>query len=368
MDFKVIKAHCIKHDKWFALQLEAQRDGLKVVNFINLTRDEAQSMETQISETSHRTAKTLRPCLKCGTNKVGTCSHIEGLGLCKMPYSYACLYCHHLRISGEKAKGRFNERLDIGNLRGIKLDHFGNPQGSQYDLAKDGAFSGEKIAFFCTYVGIGSDVGMVEKIKAGPVQALKKKGFEVDLFTRATPWELRDKLRGASQLWILSDKERHLNDDHMQVIRKFYNEGHGLYIFGDNDPFYADANFVSSKLFATTMTGNDLGDQVIGVQQSSGSSGIDRDHPIAQGIANIYEGITIATVHTDGRVRPLMRASSGKVVTAVIDDGKHRALIDGGFTRLFVKWDTAGTDRFITNCAAWLADGSASGGSEKPFT
>lgn len=365
MDFKIIKAHCIKHDKWFALQLEEQRDGFRVVNFINLTRDEAQSMETQISETSHRTAKTLRPCLKCGTNKVGTCSHIEGLRLCGLPYSYACLYCKQLRISGEKASGRFNERLDIGNLRGIKLDHYGNPQGSQYDLAKDGAFSGEKIAFFCTYVGIGADMGLVDKIKDGPVRALKKKGFEVDLFTKATPRELREKLKGASQLWILSDKDRHLDDDHMRAIREFYDAGHGLYVFGDNAPFYADANFVIRNLFGTTMAGDDLGDRVIGVQQSPTSPGIDREHPIAQGIVNIYEGITIATVQTNQTVRPLMRASSGKVVTAVVDDGRHRVLIDGGFTRLFVKWDTAGTDRLITNCAAWLADGDAS---ERPFT
>jgi len=34
-------------------------------------------------------------------------------------------------------------------------------------------------------------------------------------------------------------------------------------------------------------------------------------------------------------------------------DGK-RAVIDGGFTRLFCKWDSAGTSRFVKNVAAWL--------------
>ena len=36
-------------------------------------------------------------------------------------------------------------------------------------------------------------------------------------------------------------------------------------------------------------------------------------------------------------------------------DGK-RALVDGGFTRLWCNWDSAGTDRYIVNAAAWLAN------------
>ena len=34
----------------------------------------------------------------------------------------------------------------------------------------------------------------------------------------------------------------------------------------------------------------------------------------------------------------------------------RRALVDGGFTRLYHKWDSAGTDRYVVNAAAWLAN------------
>ena len=34
--------------------------------------------------------------------------------------------------------------------------------------------------------------------------------------------------------------------------------------------------------------------------------------------------------------------------------GSALAVIDGGFTRLYVNWDTAGTARYVKNAAAWL--------------
>lgn len=36
-------------------------------------------------------------------------------------------------------------------------------------------------------------------------------------------------------------------------------------------------------------------------------------------------------------------------------DGKQ-AVLDGGFTRLYNKWDTAGTARYVKNAASWLAN------------
>ena len=82
---------------------------------------------------------------------------------------------------------------------------------------------------------------------------------------------------------------------------------------------------------------------------------------------SLYEGITIAEVHTNNKVRPLVISSDRKVVTGILEASGRRALIDGGFTRLYVKWDTAGTDRFIVNAAAWIANAENSG-SEVSFT
>lgn len=364
---KYIKARCAKHDKWFTLELENVHGTLQVINFVGMTKEESHRVQTEVSGTSFRAASTLRRCCKCATDKVGTCKHVEGLraggkSLCEVPYSYQCLFCEHLRISGEKVRNdAFNEWVGISNIPGATKDRFGNPQGSQFDLAKDGGFKGQKIVFMC----INSAV--IVKIRES-IEALQRKGFEVDMFGMATPEELKRKLKTACQLWVLSDGSVHLNARHRAVIREYYENGGGLYIWGDNHPLFADSNEITRELVGVTMSGDTYGDQVIGVRTGPGKSGIIEGHPIATGIVNLYEGITIASVQTlKNVVKPLVISSSGTVVTAYVDDGKRRMLIDGGFTRLFHKWDTAGTDRFVVNCAAWLAE-SSGGAAEQRFT
>jgi hypothetical protein len=59
-------------------------------------------------------------------------------------------------------------------------------------------------------------------------------------------------------------------------------------------------------------------------------------------------------VPTTELLRPLVYGSNGRVVTAYYDDDGRRAIVDGGFTRLYHKWESAGTDRYIVNAAAWL--------------
>ena len=53
---------------------------------------------------------------------------------------------------------------------------------------------------------------------------------------------------------------------------------------------------------------------------------------------------------------PIIWGSGGNLVTAAYEKKGKRLLIDGGFTRLSYKWDTAGTGRYIKNAAAWLAN------------
>jgi hypothetical protein len=84
------------------------------------------------------------------------------------------------------------------------------------------------------------------------------------------------------------------------------------------------------------------------------TSGLVPGHLVTTGLNSIYEGITIAEVPTTDLLRPLVYGSNGRVVTAYFDDGGRRAIVDGGFTRLYYKWETAGTDRYIVNAAAWL--------------
>jgi hypothetical protein len=80
-------------------------------------------------------------------------------------------------------------------------------------------------------------------------------------------------------------------------------------------------------------------------------------HLITTGLQNLYEGITVATVVIAGQsdLKGIMWGSSGNLITATWDDAQgRRCVIDGGFTRLYHKWDSAGTARFVSNAAAWL--------------
>lgn len=352
-----IKAHCALHDKWFVLETETEKGKQVITNFVDLNEEEAAAIDTELSETSYQVSSVLRPCMKCSTRKAGTCSHVQALRLCDARYSYQCLFCNQLKISYKKATSRFTEWVGKNIIPGAVTDQFGNAKGSQYDLAKDGSYDGFKVAILCLYTGENILQGIRD-----PIRAMQKKGFTVEVKTKVTPQELKQFLSDACQLWVISDRVSHLNNAHLAVIREFYEAGHGLYIFGDNDPFYVDANFISKGLFGTTMRGNTLGDKVIGVQARNGATGIIREHPISTGIVNVYEGVTIATIRTTAQVKPLMISSAREVVTGIVDENGRRALIDGGFTRLFVKWNTAGTDRLIVNAAAWLANAENAGG------
>ena len=53
---------------------------------------------------------------------------------------------------------------------------------------------------------------------------------------------------------------------------------------------------------------------------------------------------------------PLLYGSADNLVTAYYDQDGRRAIFDGGFTRLYNNWDTAGTARYVKNAAAWLAN------------
>lgn len=234
----------------------------------------------------------------------------------------------------------------------VKRDSYGNASSSSYDLAVDGAFEGQTIVVMQLYT-LESNFDFV-----APRDALKKKGFSMYRFKGAapTPAELKKALEKANQFWLISSDKRHLTPEHLVVIKEFFDSGRGIYIWGDNQPYYADANYVAEALFGAQMTGNYMGDKTITLRQGKSISGILPDHLLSTGIEYIYEGITIATIQPNETLTPFIWDSAGNLVASLYDKGGKRAILDGGFTRLYVKWDSAGTGRYITNAAAWLAN------------
>jgi hypothetical protein len=231
-------------------------------------------------------------------------------------------------------------------------DNFGNAVGNQYDLAIDGAFEGQTIVVIQLYTGENFDF---EK----PRLALKEKGFSVYRYSNQPPSaeELKKSLDKACQFWLISDQTQHLTDEHAKVIKDFYETGKGVYLWGDNDPYHADADFIAQKLLGASMSGYYMGNQTVTFKTDSVVSGMRKDHLITTGLENVFEGITISQIHDPNQMlTPLIWSTDGNVVTAVLDDQQHRLIIDGGFTRLYCNWDTAGTGRYVKNAAAWLVN------------
>ncbi|MBN2891277.1 MAG: hypothetical protein JXL97_05375 [Bacteroidales bacterium] len=232
-----------------------------------------------------------------------------------------------------------------------KQDQYGNAAGNQYDLAVDGAFEGETIVVLQFYTGEGFDFSL-------PQAALKEKGFSVYRWMNQPPpaEELKEALDKACELWIISSNYQTLNAQHIEVIKEFFDAGHGVYIWGDNDPYYADANYVADALFGGQMLGNYMGNQVVGLKEAKTNSGLVPQHLITTGLQYVYEGITIASIQSNQYLKPLIYNSEGNIVAAYYDNDGKRAILDGGFTRLYISWDAAGTGRYVKNAAAWLVN------------
>lgn len=362
---KILKAKCGKTGLEFALELKKFGSTWKVVNFVPISEEESKIIASEISQPVFLTNENLVPCRNCGSRKVSGCSCSRKKHSCSpsMKYQFDCVYCDALSIdySRPTKKSPYTQWAGISNIPGAIKDHYGNPAGSQYDLAQDNSFQGYKVIV----------IFLEEEKHANfkqPAAALQRKGFETILFkVPPSPGELQKILSAPrTQLWIISDCRRKLTVSHVDVIEKYFNSGHGIYIWGDNDPYYVDANQILERLFGTYLFGDKCGDKVLGIQQGQGEPGLIPNHPITTGIMNFYEGITISEIKLGFKqswffqkeipLKPLMYGSERQVVTAYYDQDQKRALVDGGFTRLYVKWDTAGTDRFIVNSAAWLAN------------
>lgn len=231
-------------------------------------------------------------------------------------------------------------------------DIHGNAQGNQYDLARDGAFKGNTVAVLHFYTGEGFTFEL-------PKKALAEKGFSTFRWTNAAPpvKELETSLEKANQLWVISDcSATHLTKEHLDVIERYFNSGKGVYIWGDNDPCYGDANLVGERLLGVKMTGNLPGDQAVGIQKDGKGAGVAKNHLISTGVESVYEGVTVATIEGNQVLTPLIYGSAGNLIAAAYEKDGKRLIFDGGFTRLYYKWDTAGTPRYVKNAAAWLAN------------
>ena len=252
-----------------------------------------------------------------------------------------------------KIKLPYTQWAGHNDVKSAPKDKYGNPNGTNYDLLRDGSMKGYKILIInlCPEWDTCGQRANYDN----PIKALENKGFEV-IYRDEFPADFARISAYISQVWLISGNTRTITDEQIRQIKAFYNQGKGVYLWADNDPFYADVNPIIKELFGSTMSGNYLGEQIIGVQKHIKDVGIVAGHLISTGISNFYEGVTISNVAMTQYLKPLAYSSDKKVVTAYSDVDGKRLLIDGGFTRLCVNWDSAGTDRYVVNAAGWLGN------------
>ncbi len=351
---KTLKAKCRKTGRIYGIQLKNYGSGYEVVNLADLTPTEYKGLPSNVKQESFYSHHNLLPCSGCGGRLLSGCSCADD-GKCTidMPFKLDCLYCRELELDYSPAvKSPYNAWAGTSNIPGAASDKHGNPQGSQYDLARDGAYEG--------YTVVILNLGAVSRKfnLDDPINALKRKGFSVIEYRKLPAFsELEAALScEKTQLWILADKDPRLDRRYLNLIKEFFLAGNGVYFMGEEEPYFQDVNPLIKSLFSSRMHGNNRGGKVLNIQSTYGMPGIVANHYITTGIVNFYEGTTIATVDLGNTLEPLIYSSNRQVIAAYYDQNGCRAIVDGGYTRLYCQWDTAGTDRYVVNAAAWLAN------------
>ena len=360
-----LKAKCKVTGKLFGLTID-NKDGRPYIrDFVPLEQEAYDALSPEYKVDPHiEVASTLLPCKWCGTRKFGSCSCSRSRKTCNKndKYDYQCAFCDQMEFdySGGKGKGGpYSKWVGVSNIPAAAFDKHGNPQGDEFDLAKDGSMNGFDVIIINSDTREHTECPFV-------MNTLKKKGFRAYWYNC---FEYSNTLpdintfinminSNKAQVWIISYTSVYIPEPYINAIIDAYKKGHGLYLWGDNDPFHAEVNCFLNKIYGqgNLMAGNYYGDKVISIRKNNYGPGIILGHPIATGIQNFYEGITIASIRLIQNLKPLVYDSNNGIVTVYDDSNGRRLLVDGGFTRMFVATDKAGTDRFLDNCAVWLAN------------
>lgn len=252
------------------------------------------------------------------------------------------------------------------------LDSHNNPVGTQYDLPRDGTMQ-EHTLVLCWF----ADEGTYSK----PVNALREKGFKVIVHNSrdSTVQQMMVSLLGADVVWLVSGKSivETAVGQLIDALTAFHYRGGGIFVWGDNAPYFAHANLLLSSVFPhddVYLEGNDEGGQIMRAHTDGLTPGhLTKQHLIMTGLNSLFEGVTISYLKNNGPLKILAtynhgRGYSGKPYCAVADGevyrrcrtpykiGRGRIVIDGGFTKLYDEhWGkTAGTGRYVLNASTWL--------------
>lgn len=245
-----------------------------------------------------------------------------------------------------------------------KLDSFGNPEGSQFGLARDGEFAGKRLLVWVP------DADPCLCCAENPLwPALTAKGFRI---VTKTDQFRPEWLAEVDQLWLFAGRPSRMDARGYAAVEAFINSGRGAYLAAENDPFVAEVAELTRRLYGVTVKGNYPGTK-IGYVKTRGLTAQEQvaygagyqidDHPLFSGLNFIYEGDTVSHVEPTPLLKPVFCASDGQTLAATSRKPGQRVLIDCGYTRYYYHptreslrliTRTAGTVRYAQNITAHL--------------
>ena len=237
------------------------------------------------------------------------------------------------------------------------FDEFGNPTGKAFDLGgvDDEMLRDEKILLYVGYVDEHYEWqhaknSVAERNMHMDIVYREKFGhFDIDERT----------LSRYQQLWMVSDRSLTVSKKNVEMICAFAQNGGGLLLWADNDPYFQDANAVAQTLLKVSLSGNKLGEGIM-LPGERLSPGHFIEHPLTSGVNQLYEGHTICTISAAANVTQLAQSHDRQICMACYESDKQRVVLDTAFTKLkpgsFYK--TAGTARYFRNIAFWLSRGA----------
>jgi len=236
------------------------------------------------------------------------------------------------------------------------VDKFKNPEGAEFDLGQNRAFDK-----FVILVGSFCNQFRKDAFDANPRPALENKGFKI-IYTTSEK-EFVENLENCDVAWVISNVAPSvLGSPLTTACKKFHDEGGGLFIWADNAPAVFHANMILKELLDCELEGSTPGGRVLEVGDSRVTGQFGR-HLITSGITKLHEGVTISYPKENrSKILEVLATSSNNhpaIMFAENGEGKlaanrGRIVVDCGFTKLYVHWDTAGTARYVVNATVWL--------------
>lgn len=271
----------------------------------------------------------------------------------------------------------FTQHAGRSNVAGARDIH-GNARDAS--LAHAGAYAGMRITVLIYNWENRNDFRRVQTIA-------ENLGFEVVIYdgavsptflpSRTTYNHLKflsddtldDVLTRSSQCWIISGTGSDIYHGRLtmtgsqrDIIIKHWKEGMGLYVLGDNDPFFVDANFLLKSMYPgldIVMSDNYRGNKNLSLNPDGKGGHIVEDY-LTTGIVNCYSGDTVAEIFNTKLIPgfvPVMYESTNHLTVgyAPATETCGPVVISGAFTTFYHGLDTAGSTRFIENTIAFLS-------------